>query len=154
LYIQSINNKYSNKKRIYGSRLFAVLVNLINNKKEQVKNEINPGAFFNFITRVKARWDFVNRMAERLGMGSDFELSTLEDAFNEMFKTFEKYQQGDKLELNGEIKELRNQWEIMSDNLTELENALYNTERYKSDIESTLGEFDQIIHGIEESQNA
>ena len=41
-----------------------------------------------FSPRVKARWDFVNRMAEMLGMGSDFELSTLEDGFNEMFKTF------------------------------------------------------------------
>ena len=117
-------------------------------------DEINPGAFFNFITRVKARWDFVNRMAEMLGMGSDFELSTLEDGFNEIFKTFEKYQQGNKLELNGEIKELRNQWEIMSDNLTELEYSIDKTNERRSDIECTLGEFDQIIHGIEESQNA
>ena len=117
-------------------------------------DEIKASTFFNFIARVKARWDFVNRMAEMLGMGSDFELSTLEDGFNEMFKTFEKYQQGNKLELNGEIKELRNQFNSMSDNLTELEYSIDKCCENKSDIEYSLNEFDRIVHGIEQAQDA
>ena len=107
-------------------------------------------AFFNIIKQVEARWRFVDSLANKLGIGEDFELSTLEDALNEVFKTFEEAQSSGKFDLNGEVKELRNQFDIMSDNITELEYSIDKSNERRSDIECTLSEFDQIIHGLEQ----
>ncbi len=113
---------------------------------------------FRFFRQVEERFYFVDKIAEKLGFEGAASLDAIENTLIEKLNELDEFKNSNKFQWNGEIKELNNLIDRLSDEAaaiesygTEIKQSGMEVESSCSDFEYTIGDINAVIKGIENS---